>query len=115
MIRTPVAFALTKPDLFQRISGLVYGGSALDKEADRCRRYDRAGCEALNRELKQSIRDWESSELVVKAENNFARHQSFALSARLAAATGYGVGSSGDAVPRGRPAVVAVVAVLGAR
>ncbi len=80
-INIPVAFALTKADMFQKIGGLVYGGSAITKEANHQRGYDQVGCEALHREVMQYIREWDSSELLAKAENNFSNYQFFALSA----------------------------------
>ena len=80
-INVPVAFTLTKSDMFDHIGKLIHKASPLSGESDHDSGFDRAGCEELNRELVQRIREWDSPELTSKADNNFSNYQFFALSA----------------------------------
>jgi hypothetical protein len=80
-INTPVAFALTKSDLFAKTRGLLDKNSALLRDSSHPGGFDRGGCEELHREVVECIRQWDSAELVEKARNNFSHFQFFALSA----------------------------------
>lgn len=80
-IPIPVAFTLTKSDLFAHASGLLYSGAAMSREGAHVGGFDRVGCEAMSMEVTQYITEWDSPELVHKAKSNFSRHSFFAVSA----------------------------------
>lgn len=80
-IHVPVAFALTKSDRFAKIASVIHQNSTLVRDSTHRNGFDRAGCEALSREIEQHIRDWDSPELISKVEHNFSTYQFFAVSA----------------------------------
>jgi hypothetical protein len=79
-IDIPVAFALTKSDLFGETKDVLYPGSQILRDSSHHGGFDRAGCEDLHREIVECIKRWESAELIIKAQG-FTTHRFFALSA----------------------------------
>ncbi|HND52020.1 MAG TPA: hypothetical protein PLV92_06480 [Pirellulaceae bacterium] len=77
----PASFVLTKSDLFQKIPGVVHKNSALGREGVHNGGYDILGGEDLSREVQQHITNWDSRELVDKAQANFKTYSFFAVSA----------------------------------
>ncbi len=79
-LNIPVAFALTKSDMFED-TDLVERTSSILRDSVHKRGYDKVGCDALNDEIITLIEQWDSAELIQIANSHFSNHRFFAVSA----------------------------------
>lgn len=80
-ISIPTAFVLTKSDLFKEFTDFVHANAGIYREGQHQNGYDIQGGEDLSQEVRQYITNWDSAELVNKAQWNFTTHSFFAVSA----------------------------------
>ncbi|MCG8584877.1 MAG: hypothetical protein MI757_09220 [Pirellulales bacterium] len=77
-IKVPVAFALSKSDILKDV---VHPGSRVLRDSRHIDGFDVVDCERVSEEVREFIKEWDSSHLLTLADSKFERSSFFAMSA----------------------------------